>query len=1245
MPLPGRRLLAPLLGCLLAAAPAARAWRRGRPQVTWWPCSNCSAGGPLPRSPGGLLQLWAASQPTALPDQFDRSSRLGLQIPRTSPRSRHTTHKAQLSLEINEDDFNSASYRVVRVDRRANKSPRSQEMPGHRGFETNKVMVLADDKGHSVEVGIQVGEPLLGWRMLLFWVVALSSYVFMALVVSQVYKRLRPNLSRDELEEAKRSRASSNDVTSDITDYSLDITWYSIRFKDKSAEQKWNAYNGPSKVANGARILTLVTVFFITYEVLMIVQSRLAGRKASTHVGYLMVLFTVLVGVRYCWLNPNETRYWPAVLFFYFYVPATCLPPLAPSCFDLALKMHAGCTDDGQPFSFYCMPEGVRSVDCSLQGNTAMEILMTWLLLQPWIIPQLEHMHVIFFWVLGVYGGWITTYWGITGTEVFGLYDSIFRVALLTATLGVAMVKKFKMEKGRRLKFLQSLQQKASSKKIFGILEYMMPFHVIAPMLKDPSAHIAEEVSRVSILFILIADFDQFTRRMVPAELLRFLNDQFTRFDIICAANKVTKIETVGEEYVACVGVLPTDQEEHARHGHSRLVDRLFRAGGDIMRLQTEEVKFKMGVHSGPIVAGVIGTKLPRYRLFGDTINSAARMMQKALPGQLQFGVETRADLSPRLAEQVKLRGEVEMKGKGKVVAYTFEPDSGNAASEGGPRTCSQRRGSLTQSVFERQGTSETATEEEEADGCKTEARFEDCLRQLKTKEESAKRQRLFLGQREGFTPEMERQWYQWFHETVICHKIVRRFGVEAILVLVISGFELYYMMRLAAWRYPHPFYSGRLRLAVFVYCRGTVLLIQLLWWYFAEASTWIARNPGQSQALLLASCCVAIALIYISYDALVFSNTGPYRKLVDFSATVFHVPPDQVYTLNFVLFVFLFMRRHSFLFYPCLVLLPVSVCVVFSPDIYNLVTAMFDREEGWPMWENIFSRKGELLFLTQTTLHLMVAHEDEQQSRARYKARWSVEETRKRTKYILDTLMPPLVVQELQVLSPGEQLTHQYRHATIAQSDLCGFTKLAATKTPHEVVRFMGDLFGAFDMLTDKHGVYKVETVGDAYIAGMAEAPLTVENLPINVVHFGLDMVRAVDDWALKMGVEVACRVGIHYGECIGGIVGTDMQRYHLFGDLLMGLEILESTAPEGRVQVSNGCKEEIEHQLLHEQAGSVREEVLSFVQREDGQLRTSKGEAHEYSEVGGPTYIVQSTRALRHTTKVKFQVPSVDS
>eukprot|EP00435_Cladocopium_sp_Y103_P002567 s1730_g1.t1 len=145
------------------------------------------------------------------------------------------------------------------------------------------------------------------------------------------------------------------------------------------------------------------------------------------------------------------------------------------------------------------------------------------------------------------------------------------------------------------------------------------------------------------------------------------------------------------------------------------------------------------------------------------------------------------------------------------------------------------------------------------------------------------------------------------------------------------------------------------------------------------------------------------------------------------------------------------------------------------------------------------------------------------------------------------------------------------------------------------EVVEFIGELFGLFDELTDKHEVYKVETVGDAYIAGQAEAPLTFKNSPLCVV-------QKTNKWSRDRKEQVSCRVGVHSGECIGGIVGTEMQRYHLFGKLMTEVEVLESTAPEGRVQVSRACKDAVDKQLRLEGMS----ESLMFEERSEETLRT---------------------------------------
>ncbi|CAE8607669.1 unnamed protein product [Polarella glacialis] len=162
---------------------------------------------------------------------------------------------------------------------------------------------------------------------------------------------------------------------------------------------------------------------------------------------------------------------------------------------------------------------------------------------------------------------------------------------------------------------------------------------------------------------------------------------------------------------------------------------------------------------------------------------------------------------------------------------------------------------------------------------------------------------------------------------------------------------------------------------------------------------------------------------------------------------------------------------------------------------------------------------------------------------------------------------------------------------------------------------------------------VCKIETVGDAYIAGQAEVPLTRENSPrISVALFALGMVEALveatHNWSRMKGESVSCRVGIHSGRCVGGIVGTDMQRYHLFGDLLTTLELLESTAPRGRVQISNAYKKSLELELRAGQTVIMDSSGMSVSveSRAEPSLMTSKGDVIAYHEVGGATFLLRT-------------------
>eukprot|EP00931_Biecheleriopsis_adriatica_P053488 TRINITY_DN31314_c0_g1_i1.p1 TRINITY_DN31314_c0_g1~~TRINITY_DN31314_c0_g1_i1.p1 ORF type:complete len:1407 (-),score=286.44 TRINITY_DN31314_c0_g1_i1:42-4262(-) len=1004
------------------------------------------------------------------------------------------------------------------------------------------------------------------------------------------------------------------------------ITGLFMRFADERFERQWESDSQPKNMRRGSALLAGMGLCLVCNRAYKFTDIRYCKDEHIHLMADHAMLFSLCSAfMAASWLSackvPNVTLYWFLVAFFSVVTIVISLPPWSPSCGSLVELQNECLPPDVQvawsegkkffgPFTIAC-----TKMDCTLQGHTACQIFQLWLLILPFVLPQFWQSYLSLVWLFGGYVGASLTYMKITDEWIhFG--DLQLHMVLLLVTLAFSTFKKFFLEKGMRFQFVDDYAQRAAYKKLYTIFQDMVPEHVIPRMIEDIT--IADPVSRVTVLFVVIDDFNAISSSKNPEELLKFLNEYFSQMDRICQENKVTKIETVANEYVACVGVMPEDSD--VRHGE--LLERLFTAAHEIMDLQTDKVKFKMGAHSGPIIAGVIGHKLPRFRLFGDTINTSARMMQKALPGTLQFGLETRRDLPDSIP--IKERGEVMMKGKGKVLAFIYDKESsksltGSKKPSAEEHLTNHRRSATGEALLQ---ASKTALEMPKDDAKDEESdKLDKIIESLVAKGEQVQGN-IVLSQAEGFTDETptpkgyfsEAEWLAWFHES-FCIEFAARLHRQAMMLTLVTMSEVFHMEHIDAYNRPNRHnellqrwadaeHDGRF--LVFFTARICCFVIMLIWSALA-GSSWMKTSPAQVQTALVATNVTVCCLLFVSYDAAIIAHIQ--RGYIDLKSSEIW---NQELSLVFALAVFMVCNEHEILFWRSLAYLPLTLLFWRYRDIASLY----------------ISDVGRVIFVFTAVLTALLAHEGEQNSRARFKARIQVERTQKKVEKVLDSLMPPMVVKELRAKSPGEELAHPYKLATIAQSDLCGFTQLSSTKQPREIVGFMSDLFGRFDKLTDDFDIYKVETVGDAYIAGMAEAPLTEKNSPVAVVQFGMAMIEATNEWARILGVDVKCRVGVHHGECMGGIVGRGMMRYHLFGEFMDAVDTLEATSREGVAQVSRACKAAMDKYLKDEGTGRTVEVLFpGLVQRTDEQLTTSKGEVHEYAEVGGSTFLIYTS------------------
>ncbi len=197
----------------------------------------------------------------------------------------------------------------------------------------------------------------------------------------------------------------------------------------------------------------------------------------------------------------------------------------------------------------------------------------------------------------------------------------------------------------------------------------------IAERLKDEDAAIADRFSPASILFADIVGFTRMTERIAPEELVDRLNQVFSSFDDLADKLSLEKIKTIGDAYMVAAG-LGDHAEDHAL-AIAEMALAIQRRVADFSQRFGEPLSLRIGIDSGPVVAGVIGKRKFIYDVWGDTVNTASRMESHAEPGTIQV-TDAVHDLLQDDYE-LSLRGEIEIKGKGTMRTWLLvgpRPDS-----------------------------------------------------------------------------------------------------------------------------------------------------------------------------------------------------------------------------------------------------------------------------------------------------------------------------------------------------------------------------------------------------------------------------------------------------------------------------------------------------------------------------------------------------------------------------------------
>ncbi|MGA1493654.1 MAG: adenylate/guanylate cyclase domain-containing protein, partial [bacterium] len=216
--------------------------------------------------------------------------------------------------------------------------------------------------------------------------------------------------------------------------------------------------------------------------------------------------------------------------------------------------------------------------------------------------------------------------------EVEMLEYIIYLVHLLVITL-ISWVASWQVEMGRREAFARRLGVEIERERTVDLLRNILPESIANQLLSKPGT-IAERHERVAVLFADIVEFTPWTATQEPQKVVATLDQIFSEFDRLCDRYGVEKIKTIGDAYMAAGGVPQGSQAKV--QDVVRLALEMLEVVQQIPTGSAKSVQIRIGVHQGPVIAGIIGQHKFIYDLWGDTVNTAARMESHGIAGRLQ---------------------------------------------------------------------------------------------------------------------------------------------------------------------------------------------------------------------------------------------------------------------------------------------------------------------------------------------------------------------------------------------------------------------------------------------------------------------------------------------------------------------------------------------------------------------------------------------------------------------------------
>ena len=273
-----------------------------------------------------------------------------------------------------------------------------------------------------------------------------------------------------------------------------------------------------------------------------------------------------------------------------------------------------------------------------------------------------------------IIGGFLQPYARVSNNLPEVLVSPLFFIMNIGAVTAIAflLLYYFVRERNRAYQLLREEQERSES-----LLLNVLP-EEIAPILKMDESTIADYFDSASVLFADIVGSTPLFAGMDPKETVNWLNEIFSMFDRLVEKYGLEKIRTIGDNYMVASGV-PKTRSDHAQAIALLAIDML-RGLEELPTHSGNKVNFRIGINSGPMVAGVIGKTKFHYDVWGDTVNIASRMESHGEPGRIQITDETYQIVKEQF--DCESRGSIQIKGKGEMATWFLISEKGGWGKE-----------------------------------------------------------------------------------------------------------------------------------------------------------------------------------------------------------------------------------------------------------------------------------------------------------------------------------------------------------------------------------------------------------------------------------------------------------------------------------------------------------------------------------------------------------------------------------